>query len=114
MRKAVIERKTRETTVSVKLNVDGAGKYKIRTSIGFLTHMLESFAFHGMFDLELSAEGDLAVDQHHLMEDTGTALGQAFSKALGSRRGIARAGFFVYPMEEALAVTAVDISGRPF
>jgi imidazoleglycerol-phosphate dehydratase len=114
MRNARIERTTKETGISIELNVDGTGKYDIHTPIGFFNHMLESFAKHGLFDIQVQARGDLEVDQHHLVEDCGIVLGQAFNKALGEKRGINRAGYFVYPMDEALAVVAVDISGRPF
>jgi imidazoleglycerol-phosphate dehydratase len=114
MRTAEIKRHTKETNIFIHLNIDGAGEYKIQTPIGFLTHMLESFAKHALFDMKLQAEGDLHVDQHHLVEDCGIVLGQAFKKALGDKKGINRAGYFVYPMDEALAVVAVDISGRPY
>lgn len=114
MRTAKIQRKTKETTVSVRLNIDGKGEYSIKTPIGFLTHMLEIFSKTGLFDVEMSVRGDLNVDQHHTIEDCGIALGQAFKKALGDKKGINRAGYFVYPMDEALAVVAVDIGGRPY
>ena len=114
MRKSEISRKTRETDISIALNIDGAGKADIHTSIGFLDHMLESFAKHGLFDITLQANGDTHVDQHHLVEDTGIVLGQTFKKALGDKKGINRAGYFVYPMDEALAVVAIDIGGRPY
>ncbi len=114
MRTARIERKTRETDISVELNVDGKGSYDIQTPIGFLTHILESFAKHGLFDIRMRAKGDLEVDQHHLIEDCGIVLGQAFKKALGTKKGINRAGYFVYPMDDALAVMAIDIGGRPY
>lgn len=113
-RTAEIVRKTKETSISLKLNVDGSGKYAIRTPIGFFSHMLEAFAKHGLFDLEIEASGDLEVDQHHLVEDCGIVLGQAFKEALGDKKGINRAGYFVFPMDEALAIVAVDISARPF
>lgn len=114
MRTAEIKRYTKETNISIHLNIDGTGEYKIETPIGFLTHALESFAKHGLFDITMQAEGDRHVDQHHLVEDCGIVLGQAFKKALGDKKGINRAGYFVYPMDEALAVVAVDISGRPY
>ena len=114
MRKARIKRKTRETSVSITLTIDGKGEFGIETSIGFLDHMLESFSRHGLFDVKMKAGGDVEVDQHHLVEDCGIVLGQAFKKALGRKRGINRAGFFVYPMDEALAIVAVDLGGRPF
>ena len=114
MRTAKISRKTKETDIEVMLNLEGRGKYKINTPIGFFTHMLESFAKHGLFDIEMNIGGDLEVDQHHTIEDAGIVLGQAFSKALGGRMGINRAGYFIFPMDDALAVAAVDISGRPY
>jgi imidazoleglycerol-phosphate dehydratase len=112
MRRAVIERKTRETDVRLALAVDGRGRYKVATGIRFFDHMLELFAHHGAFDLQLTANGDLDVDQHHTVEDVGIALGQAFEKALGSKRGILRAGYFVMPMDETLGLAAIDFSGR--
>lgn len=114
MRGARVERRTRETEVVVELNVDGKGEAHVTTPIGLLTHMLETFAKHGLFDLTCTASGDLHVDQHHLLEDCGLVLGKAFAQALGDARGINRAGYFVYPMDEALAVVAVDIGGRPY
>ena len=114
MRRAAIQRKTRETSLSATLRIEGRGAFDVKTPIGMLTHMLESFALHGRFDLVLLAEGDLDVDQHHLVEDCGIVLGRLFGKALGRRRGINRAGYFVYPMDDALAVVAVDLGGRPF
>ena len=114
MRTAKISRKTKETEIEVKLNIWGKGKYEIKTPIGFFTHMLESFAKHGLFDIQLNVKGDLQVDQHHTVEDTGIIIGQAFSKALGDRKGINRAGYFIFPMDDALAIVAVDISGRPY
>ena len=113
MREATIERKTKETQISGRLVLDGQGEYQISTGIGFLDHMLELFAKHGGFDLVLRATGDLDVDQHHTVEDLGIALGEAVSKALGRRRGINRAGYFVMPMDETLAVAAIDLGGRP-
>lgn len=114
MRQTKIQRTTNETNISIRLNIDGTGEYNIQTPIGFFTHVLQSFAKHGLFDITMTAEGDLQVDQHHLVEDCGIALGQAFKQALGDKKGINRAGYFVYPMDEALAVVAVDIGGRPF
>ena len=114
MREGVIKRRTNETDISLKLNLDGTGQCKIQAPKGFFNHMLESFAKHGLFDIELRAEGDLHVDQHHLIEDCGIVLGKAFNEALGDKRGINRAGYFVYPMDESLAVVAIDIGGRPF
>lgn len=114
MRQADIHRKTKETDISIELNIDGTGNCSIDTPIGFFNHMLESFGKHGLFDLTIKASGDLHVDQHHLIEDCGIVLGQTFGKALGDKKGINRAGYFVYPMDEALAVVAVDIGGRPY
>ena len=111
-RVGVIERNTLETKISLKLNVDGTGQYTVSTGIRFFDHMLESFAKHGGFDLELKCVGDLDVDQHHTVEDVGIALGEAFQIALGDKRGILRAGYFVMAMDETLAVCAVDLSGR--
>ena len=113
-RTAEINRKTKETDITVSLDIDGTGQSRIETPIGFFNHMLESFCRHGCFDIRISGEGDLHVDQHHLVEDCGIVLGQAFDKALGERRGIQRAGFFIFPMDEALAITAVDMGGRPY
>ncbi len=113
MRKSAIERNTKETRISGSLKIEGRGAYNISTGIRFLDHMLELFAKHGGFDLKLIAEGDLDVDQHHTVEDAGIVLGQLFSKALGDRRGINRAGYFVLPMDETLAVVALDLGGRP-
>lgn len=112
-RTARIERNTRETRIAAELDVDGQGRYAIGTGIRFLDHMLESFARHGAFDLTLRAEGDLDVDQHHTVEDCGIVLGQAFSAALGDKTGILRSGYFLMPMDEALAAAAVDLGGRP-
>ena len=112
MRTARVARKTTETDIDLSLNIDGRGKYEVSTGIRFFDHMLELFARHGAFDLELRAQGDLDVDQHHTVEDVGIVLGEAFSKALGSKRGILRAGYFVMPMDETLGVAAVDFSGR--
>ncbi len=112
-RTAQIERNTKETRIRAKLNIDGTGKYEIQTGIRFFDHMLESFARHGGFDLTLRAEGDLDVDQHHTVEDCGIVLGQAFASALGDKVGILRSGYFLMPMDESLAVAAVDLSGRP-
>ena len=112
MRKAKIVRTTKETDIRLVLNIDGRGRYNISTGIRFFDHMLELFAHHGGFDLDLRAQGDLDVDQHHTVEDVGIALGQAFAEALGSKRGILRAGYFVMPMDETLGLAAVDFSGR--
>jgi len=113
MRRAVIERNTKETQIRGSLAIEGRGTYEISTGIRFLDHMLELFAKHGAFDLTLQAKGDLDVDQHHTVEDAGIVLGQLFAKALADRRGINRAGYFVLPMDETLAVVAVDLGGRP-
>ena len=113
MRRSVIARDTRETSIRLKLGIEGRGRYDVATGIRFFDHMLELFARHGAFDLTLRVAGDLDVDQHHTVEDTGIALGEAIAAALGSRRGINRAGYFVMPMDETLAVAAVDLSGRP-
>ncbi|HKV23397.1 MAG TPA: imidazoleglycerol-phosphate dehydratase HisB [Candidatus Acidoferrum sp.] len=113
-RAATIHRKTKETDIRLKLNLDGRGASKISTGIRFFDHMLDLVARHGAFDLEISAKGDLDVDQHHTVEDVGIALGEAVRQALGSKRGILRAGYFLMPMDETLAAAAVDLSGRPF
>ncbi len=112
MRTAEIARRTRETDISLRLNLDGGGFAGVDTGCGFLNHMLELFAFHGGFDLELSCKGDTQVDDHHTVEDVGIALGQAFFEALGDRAGIARYGSMLLPMDEALVLCAVDLSGR--
>jgi imidazoleglycerol-phosphate dehydratase len=112
VRRATITRVTKETRISLRLALDGKGHYDVSTGIRFLDHMLELFARHGGFDLKLTAEGDLDVDQHHTVEDIGIALGEAVSTALGNRRGINRAGYFVMPMDETLAVAAIDLGGR--
>ncbi|MHB9112609.1 MAG: imidazoleglycerol-phosphate dehydratase HisB [Thermoleophilia bacterium] len=113
-RTATIERTTSETDITVKLNVDGTGESNINTGVGFFDHMLTLFAKHGHFDLDVNAKGDLQVDGHHTVEDVGICLGQAFKEALGTKEGIARYGFFILPMDEALATVSVDISGRPY
>ncbi|MGA3195787.1 MAG: imidazoleglycerol-phosphate dehydratase HisB [Terriglobales bacterium] len=112
MRKAAIHRKSKETDIRAALNIDGKGRYKISTGIRFFDHMLELFAHHGGFDLQLTAKGDLDVDQHHTVEDVGIVLGQLFDKALGAKRGILRAGYFLMPMDETLGMAAVDFCGR--
>jgi imidazoleglycerol-phosphate dehydratase len=114
MRKAAIERKTNETTVAVSIDLDGTGSYDIQTGIGFFDHMLEQLARHSLIDITLKAQGDLHIDQHHTVEDCGIALGQAFARALGEKRGIARYAHACLPMDEALTRVAVDISGRPY
>ncbi len=113
MRRAVIDRQTTETKIALTLTIEGKGRYRVRTGIRFLDHMLELFAKHGGFDLEADVAGDLDVDQHHTVEDLGIALGEAVSRALGDRKGINRAGYFVMPMDETLAVAAIDLGGRP-
>src|ERR1700710_1800605 len=113
MRKASIKRDTKETQIRGSLTIEGQGTYEISTGIRFFDHMLELFAKHGGFDLKLTAEGDLDVDQHHTVEDVGIVLGQLFAQALGNRRGINRAGYFVLPMDETLSVVALDLGGRP-
>lgn len=114
MRKAQLRRRTTETDIRIRLNLDGRGRAQVRTGIRFFDHMLELVARHGAFDLDLTARGDLDVDQHHTVEDVGLVLGEAVRRALGSKRGILRAGYFVMPMDESLAVAAIDLSGRPF
>jgi imidazoleglycerol-phosphate dehydratase len=113
LRTARLERNTKETQISGSLKIDGKGRYDISTGVRFLDHMLELFAKHGGFDLTLQATGDLDVDQHHTVEDVGIVLGQLFAGALGDRKGINRAGYFVLPMDETLAVVALDLGGRP-
>ncbi len=113
-RSAKIERKTKETEITVALELDGSGRASITTGVGFLDHMLELFAHHGRFDLEVEAIGDLQVDDHHTVEDIGICLGQAFREALGDKAGIGRYGYNTMPMDETLVRTVVDLSGRPF
>ena len=113
-RKAPLRRKTKETEIRIELDIDGKGKTKISTPVPFLSHLLENFGKHGLFDLNLKATGDIEIDQHHIVEDIGICLGEAFKKALGDKKGINRAGYFVFPLDEALSVVAVDISGRAF
>jgi imidazoleglycerol-phosphate dehydratase len=112
MRKAKLHRVTTETDIELALTIEGQGRYSVSTGVRFLDHMLELFARHGAFDLKLTATGDLDVDQHHTVEDVGIALGEAFSSALGNKRGIMRAGYFLMPMDETLGLAAVDFSGR--
>jgi len=114
MRKTSFQRKTKETDIKIGLNIDGKGKTAIFTPIPFMNHLLNNFAKHGLFDLKLRAKGDIEIDQHHTVEDIGICLGQAFKKALGDKKGINRSGYFVFPLDEALSVVAVDISGRAF
>jgi imidazoleglycerol-phosphate dehydratase len=113
-RRGRIDRRTTETQVALSIDLDGRGTYQVRTGIRFLDHMLELFARHGGFDLTIAAAGDLDVDAHHTVEDVGIALGEAVLQALGNKRGINRAGYFLMPMDETLAVAAIDLSGRPF
>ncbi len=113
MRRATVRRDTKETQISGSLKIEGRGRYEISTGIRFLDHMLELFAGHGGFDLTVHAKGDLDIDQHHTVEDVGIVLGQLFAQALGDRKGINRAGYFVLPMDETLAVVALDLGGRP-
>ncbi|MGA3130652.1 MAG: imidazoleglycerol-phosphate dehydratase HisB [Terracidiphilus sp.] len=112
VRMATIARRTTETRIELELAIEGSGRYKVSTGIRFFDHMLELFTRHGAFNLTLQCDGDLDVDQHHTVEDVGIALGEAFDKALGDKRGILRAGYFVMPMDETLAIAAVDLSGR--
>ena len=111
---AKIERKTKETDIKLTINLDGEGKTDIHTGIGFFDHMLDGFARHGLFDLELNVKGDLNVDCHHTIEDTGIVLGKAIAEALGDKKGIKRYGSFMLPMDETLALCAIDLSGRPY
>jgi imidazoleglycerol-phosphate dehydratase len=113
VRRALIDRQTTETRIRLSLALEGRGRYAVRTGIRFFDHMLELMTRHGAFDLDLQATGDLDVDQHHTVEDVGIALGEAVAAAVGDKRGINRAGYFVMPMDETLAVAAVDLSGRP-
>jgi len=113
-RKASLWRKTKETDVKIELNIDGKGKTDILTPVPFLSHLLTNFAKHGLFDLKLKAKGDIEIDQHHTVEDIGIVLGGAFKKALSDKKGINRSGYFVFPLDEALSVVAVDISGRAY
>ncbi len=113
-RSASCERITNETSITIELEVDGSGKYEIDTGIGFFDHMLEGFARHGFFDLQISVTGDTHVDAHHTVEDTGLALGTAFAKALGGKEGIARFGYFILPMDDALVLASLDLSGRTY
>ncbi|MBQ3785745.1 MAG: imidazoleglycerol-phosphate dehydratase HisB [Lachnospiraceae bacterium] len=114
MRKAEIKRKTNETDIILGLNLDGSGKYDVNTGIGFFDHMLEGFARHGIFDLKVNCKGDLNVDTHHSAEDVGIVLGEAIKEAVGDKKGIKRYGYFILPMDEALCVCAIDLSGRPY
>jgi imidazoleglycerol-phosphate dehydratase len=111
-RKAVINRKTNETNISIALTIDGTGKRETDIPVGFLTHMIDLFTKHGLFDLNIKAKGDTYIDEHHTVEDIGIVLGEAFAKALGDKKGIKRYGFFILPMDETLATVAVDFAGR--
>ena len=111
-RTATLDRNTTETKIALKVTIEGQGRYSVSTGIRFFDHMLELFTRHGAFDFELTCKGDLDVDQHHTVEDVGIALGEAFDRALGDKKGILRAGYFVMPMDETLAVAAIDLSGR--
>lgn len=114
MRQATVARKTKETEINVEINLDGTGKYNVSTGIGFLDHMLEQLSRHSLVDITLAAKGDLHIDQHHTTEDSGIALGEAFAKALGERKGIVRYGHAYIPMDETLSRVAIDFSGRPY
>jgi len=111
-RKVITNKKTTETDISIALNIDGTGKRSIKTPIGFLNHMLDLFTKHGLFDIDIKAKGDTFIDDHHTVEDVGIVIGRAFAQALGDKKGINRYGFFVLPMDEALATVAIDFSGR--
>lgn len=113
-RKSTINRKTKETDISLELNIDGKGNYNIKTGVGFLDHMLESFARHGLFDLDVKCEGDLIVDCHHTIEDIGIVLGQAIKNAIGDKKQIVRYGSTILPMDESLVLVSIDLSGRPY
>lgn len=113
-RSSTINRRTRETDIEVTLDLDGSGRAEVNTGIGFLDHMLEGFARHGFFDLKCQVKGDLQVDGHHTVEDTGIVLGQAIREAAGDKKGIRRYGYFILPMDESLALCAVDLCGRPY
>jgi len=114
MRKTCLSRKTNETDIEVELSIDGKGEYEIKSPIGFLTHILETFAKFANIDLIMDIKGDLEVDQHHTIEDCGIVLGKVFKQALGDKKGINRAGYFIIPMDEAVATIAIDIGGRPY
>lgn len=113
-RKTLFQRNTKETKIRIELNIDGKGETEISTPIPFLSHLLDNFSRHGLFDLKIKAKGDIEIDQHHTVEDIGISLGEAFKKALGEKRGINRSGYFIFPLDEALSVAAVDISGRDY
>lgn len=114
MRKALVERNTSETKIKVDIDLDGTGKSEINTGIGFFDHMLEGFAKHGLFDLNVKIDGDLNVDGHHSIEDCGIVLGQAIKEAVGDKKGIKRFGYFILPMDDALALVSIDLGGRPY
>ncbi len=114
MRKALVERNTSETKIKVDIDLDGIGKSEINTGIGFFDHMLEGFAKHGLFDLNVKIDGDLNVDGHHSIEDCGIVLGQAIKEAVGDKKGIKRFGYFILPMDDALALVSIDLGGRPY
>ncbi len=113
MRKAKVERITKETQIKAEINLDGTGKYSIKMPVGFFSHMLESFSKHSLIDIQLEAEGDIHVDYHHIVEDTGIVLGEALKLALGDKKGIRRFGYSIIPMDEALVMCSIDLSGRP-
>lgn len=114
MRKATVERNTSETKIKVDLNLDGTGKSDIDTGIGFFNHMLEGFTKHGLFDMDVKIDGDLEVDGHHSIEDCGIVIGQAIKEAVGDKKGIKRFGYFILPMDDALALVSIDLGGRPY
>ena len=114
MRKASVERNTNETKIKIDLNIDGKGKSNIDTGIGFFNHMLEGFTKHGLFDMDVKIDGDLCVDGHHSIEDCGIVLGQAIKEAIGDKKGIKRFGYFILPMDDALALVSIDLGGRPY
>ena len=114
MRKASVERNTSETKIKIDLNIDGKGKSNIDTGIGFFNHMLEGFTKHGLFDMDVKIDGDLCVDGHHSIEDCGIVLGQAIKEAVGDKKGIKRFGYFILPMDDALALVSIDLGGRPY
>ncbi len=113
MRKATVKRETRETQIEISINLDGTGKYSVDTPVGFLTHMVETFSKHSLIDVELMATGDIHVSHHHTVEDVGIVLGMAIKEALGDKKGIRRFGYSIIPMDEALAMCSIDLSGRP-
>ena len=113
-RRACCKRETKETQIEITLDIDGPGKYNVHTGIGFFDHMLEGFSRHGLFDLDIQVHGDIEVDAHHTVEDTGIVLGQAFKEALGNKEGIARFGYYILPMDDALVLASLDISGRMY